>query len=545
MKKFLALFLAVIMVVGATVSVSAASGSDPVGLKDLLSYYSNYYSSSKYYPTTGNAFKDWDGDTIYTTWYGSCPKCDGFAFFFVYDGEIRWSCLESSCGKNGVLDSDFEEDTTSKVYCPNCKKASGVYHVDQALDSDTNSIVNTYFCVYCRNLFKGTSSAPIYPDKTPSDITCGKVNCYKNAEFDYYAYEDGTLYAYYECASGHVTKKAVYADYDYDYSDYLYTIRVTTGVGGDYEILGSSKAAYGEKKTIYFEPDYGYTLTDVYVNGNSVDFSDDKITITVKSNTVIRAYFTKTATMKTYKATATASNGGKITATLNGKSVSADSIDAKYTDKIVYRFTPASSNYSVASVKVNGKSVGASNTYTLKNIDSATKIEVTFKWNCPYDDVTSTSKYYAAIEYATEAGILQGSNTSDTLKKVYNFNGSKTVTVKTFACALAEMADVNDKLANNTQRLSWAEKYELVGEEEDTGVVITVKRACEMVDQFLEVLEDKNDISFKGFDRDDTAKENCISIDMVTSSVYKNNRNLTKNDLAAVLYLIANLDYVG
>ena len=105
------------------------------------------------------------------------------------------------------------------------------------------------------------------------------------------------------------------------------------------------------------------------------------------------------------------------------------------------------------------------------------------------------------------------------------------------------MADVNDKLSNNTQRLNWAEKYGLVDEDEDVSVVCNVKRACDMVDEYLEVLEDLNDIEFDDFDRDDSAKENCIAIDMVTASVYKKNRNLTKNDLAAVLYLIANLEY--
>lgn len=105
------------------------------------------------------------------------------------------------------------------------------------------------------------------------------------------------------------------------------------------------------------------------------------------------------------------------------------------------------------------------------------------------------------------------------------------------------MADVNNKLSNNTQRVDWAEKYGLIDEDEDTSVICGVKRACDMVDVYLEVLEDKNDVSFDDFDRDDTAKENCISIGMVTSSVYKKNRNLTKNDLASVLYLIANLEY--
>lgn len=541
MKKFLSLLLACIMIIGATVTVGAAANTgDPVGLDDLLGYYKGFF-----YGSSINNFPShyYDDDDIVTKWYGSCPKCNGFAFFFVYDGSIRWSCLEKGCGKSGTLDANFEdEDTSSKIYCPTCRKSSGVYHIDHVLDSDTGKFRDTYFCTYCRAVFSQTTTDPVYPDGEPEDITCSRTNCTKDASFQYYAYSDGILYAYFKCSSGHYTKKAI-TGYEFDYDKYLYSIKVLTGVGGEYYVVGSEKAAYGEKKTIYFEADNGYVLTNVYVNGEEVEFNDNKITLTIKNNTVVRAYFTKISSLKNYTATVTTTNGGKVTATLNGKSVSADKINVKYADKVVYRFVPASENYSIESVKVNGKNVGKNTTYTLKNVSANTKIEVTFKWNCPYDDVTSSSKYYSAIEYATEAGILSGSNTSDTLKKEYNFNGTRTVSVKTFACALAEMSDVNNKLNNNTDRVNWAEKYELIGEAEDTSVVCTVQRACELVDKYLEVLEDKNDISFYDFDRKESPKTNCINIDMITSSVYKKNRNLTKNDLAAVLYLIANLDY--
>lgn len=541
MKKFLSLVLAVLMVLSVAVTVGAASTSkqsgigNPVGIGDLLDYYKKFYSGSNL-PSSS-----WcDDDDIYSSWYGSCPKCKGFAFFFVYDGAIRYVCLESGCGKTGTLDSDFNEDTSKKVYCPTCKKSSGVYHVDHVYDSESGKFVDTYFCVYCRETFKSSSSS-VYPEITPDDITCGRDTCTKKATFQYYAYADGVLYAYFKCPDGHYTKKIVSG---YSYDDYFYSIKVITSKGGDYYVKGGEKAAYGEKKTITFDADRGYVLTDVYVNGEKVSFDDDEIKITVKSNTVVRAYFTRIASMKEYRITADSTNGGKITATLNGKSVANPAkVTAKYNDKVVYRFTPASKNYSISSVRVNGKSVGTSSTYTVNGITSDTKIEVTFKWNCPYDDVKSTDKYYAAIEYVTEAGILQGSNTSNTLKPKYNFNGTRVVSVKTFACALAEMADVKDKLSNNTQRLNWAEKYGLVDEDEDVSVICNVRKACEMVDTYLEVLEDLNDIEFDDFDRDDSAKENCISIDMVTSSVYKKNRNLTKNDLAAVLYLIANLEY--
>lgn len=549
MKKVLSLVLALLMLASLTVSAGAAkiissngsssnstNSNDPVSLTDLFNYYNSFYnsnSSDKFFPGVSGS------NGVYTSWYGTCPECKGFAFFFVYAGDIRWTCLESKCGKTGTISAPGHDDDDDEctVSCPYCGKSSGVRHIDRCFNSETGKMEDKYLCVYCGKVFTKTTS--VLPDYDLDDITCSNINCRRSAEFQYFFNKNGYLYARFECSKGHVTDKLI-ADYDYD--EYFYTIRVITTRGGDYTVKGGEKAAWGETKTIVFEPDKGYVLTDVYVNGESVNFSDDQIKVEVRGNTVIRAYFTKVSELRSYTVTSTSTGGGKITATLNSKAVDPAKITAKYTDTITYRFTPASSNYSVDSVKVNGKSVGKVSTYTVSRLTSDTKIEVTFKWVCPYDDVDSSSKYYKAIEYVTEAGILTGTKTS-TLKPQYNFNGSRAVSIKTFACALAEMADVKGILSNNTDRADWAVKYGLIGKKEDTSVVCDVQRACDMVKVYLEVLEDKNDISFVDVDPDDTAKETAIAIGMVTSSTYKKNRNLNKNDLAAVLYLISNLEY--
>lgn len=550
MKKVLSLVLAVLMLASLTVSAGAAkiissNGStststisdDPVSLTDLFNYYKNFYcsgSGSTFYPGISGS------NGVYTSWYGTCPECRGFAFFFVYDGDIRWVCLESDCGKTGTIsapNNGSHDDDDCDVACAYCGKYSGVRHIDRCFNSATGKMEDKYLCIYCGKVFTKTTS--VLPDYDLDDITCSNTNCRRDAEFQYFFYKNGYLYARFECSKGHITDKRI-SEYDCDY--YLYTIRVITSRGGDYTIKGGDKATWGEIKTVVFEPDKGYVLTDVYVNGESVQFSDNQIKVEIKGNTVIRAYFTKVNELKTYTVTAASTNGGKITATLNSKSVDPSKITAKYTDTITYRFTPASSNYSIESVKVNGKSVGRVSTYTVSRLTSDTKIEVTFKWNCPYNDVDSSSKYYKAIEYVTEAGILTGSK-SNTLKPQYNFNGSRAVSIKTFACALAEMADVKGVLSNNTDRTDWAVKYGLIGKNEDISVICDVQRACDMVKVYLEVLEDKNDISFVDVDPDDTAKETAIAIGMVTSSTYKKNRNLNKYDLAAVLYLISNLEY--
>lgn len=551
MKKVLSLVLAVLMLASLTLSAGAAkiitsngstststSSDDPVSLTDLFDYYKNFYysgSNDKYYPYCPGVGGN---HNLYTSWYDTCPECKGFALFFVYDGDIRWVCLESKCGKTGTITApSHDDDDDCDIACPTCGKYSGVRFVDHCFNSSTGKMEDKYLCVYCGKVFTKTTS--VLPDYDLDDITCSNTSCRRDAEFQYFFYKNGYLYARFECSRGHVTDKRIS---DYDYDDYFYSIKVITSRGGDYTVKGSEKATYGETKTVVFEPDKGYVLTDVYVNGESVNFSDNQIRVEIKGNTVIRAYFTRVNELKSYTVTSASTSGGKITAVLNSKSVDPYKITAKYTDTITYRFTPASSNYSVENVKINGKSVGKVSYYTVSRLTSDTKIEVTFKWNCPYNDVNSSSKYYDAIEYVTEAGILTGTKTS-TLKPQFNFNGSRAVSVKTFACALAEMADVKGVLSNNTDRTDWAVKYGLIGKKEDTSAVCDVQRACDMVKVYLELLEDKNDISFVDVDPDDTAKETAIAIGMITSSTYKKNRNLNKNDLAAVLYLISNLEY--
>jgi hypothetical protein len=44
------------------------------------------------------------------------------------------------------------------------------------------------------------------------------------------------------------------------------------------------------------------------------------------------------------------------------------------------------------------------------------------------------------------------------------------------------------------------------------------------------------------FDDDDTAKENALSIGLVSEKTYAGNRSLTRYDLASICYLIVNLD---
>ncbi len=566
MKKLLSLILAVMMVLSVAITVGAADTS--ITPDNLAEVYSGRFGEYPLY--------NWKigGKVIYTKWYGSCPVCGRIAFYYVKSGVIYWECLDSACGEKGKITYPGQEDdsTTVKVECPECKSNKNVKYIDREFDRDEMAYIYTYKCTKCGKYFEVSvplSSLPDYPtypeypdyptypdypcwpdypywpdcpdfpEYDTSSVLCSYGSCYNQAYFQKFFYDCGVWYALYKCPAGHETTKKVYS-ISGDY--YLFTVNVITTRGGSYYIDGSSRAAYGSTRKITFRADSGYALTDLYVNGEKVK-TEDEITVTVNGNVTVRAYFTKISDLKNYTVRASSIGGGKITAVMNGKSVDPSKLYGKYTDSITYRFVPNSDNYYISSIKINGRSVGKVSTYTLTRLTSDTTIEVEFAWDCPYDDVASTSKYIDAIEYVTEAGILKGSATA-TLKPQYNFYGNRAITVKTAACALAEMADVKDTLSNNTDRASWAVDKGLIGKDEDLTVVCDVQRLCDMVKEYLDYLEGKNDISFVDVNSSDSAKEVAISINMVTSKTYNANRNISKYDLAAVLYLISGLEYV-
>ncbi len=567
MKKLTSLLLAVLMLLSLAVTASAGniihdSDIKPVTKDELLGIFTHpncgyycelnhvhdytcNYGYGYYYGNTYIPGVTEDTSKIYTSWYGSCPECKGLSFFYVYGGSIKWKCFESLCGKNGTFTPDTgSNNTTTPVgtVCPTCKDSKNLTLIDTYYDYSTMKYINWYLCSGCVVIFSSTSTT-LLPDCgiNTTYVTCYHTDCSEKAYFDEYFWASGYLFANYKCANGHVTAKRVYGS---SLDKCLYNVRVYTSNGGSYYVAGGANAAWGEKKTITFTASYGYVLTDVYVNGERVANVTPEMTIEVKGNTVVRAYFTKISTLKSYTAKATAIGGGEITATLNSKKADPASITAKYTDKITYTFVPSSANYAVEYVKVNGKNIGAVKSYTLDRIKADTVIEVKFKWVNPYDDIDSNNPYLAAIEYATEAGILTGSKTTG-FNPAYNYNGTRNITVKTFACALAEMSDVNEILKNNVDRSAWAVDFGLIGEDEKLDVVCDVKRACDMVKAYLIALEDINDIRFVAFDDDDSAKDNAIAIEMVTDEAYESNKNINKYDLTAILYLISNLKYVG
>ncbi len=582
MKKILSLVLVVVMVLSLAVSSSAITiiGSDKYTgdtstLKDLIYYlylYGDKYdedvdygnvsgydwwygacrkcgSDAFYYRSNGLTFwKCLDdecgkhGSTasyIDSWWAGTCGSCDGTAFYYVDGTVIYWRCVEDGCGKKGSF--DFEDGTTDPdakpaTKCGYCGNKSLTFVGAYIKDS---KVYNEYYCKNCgRTTVKLTSGDDLDLEiGTSAKATyCSDKDCTKIAYYDHYVIGSDAIWLVYTCDAGHETKRVV-SDYSWIGGGSTigeYRVSVVSNYGGTYTVSGGKWADYNELKTVYITPLAGYAIEDVEVNGQSVG-ALSKLTLRVRSNTVIRVTFQKVQeTAERFTITTTSTGNGTVKAVKNGTTVAPDKVGVGYKDKVTYIFTPGE-DYEISSVKVDGKSVGKVSRYTFQKVDEDHKLEVTFKWKSPYKDVSSN--YAAAVEYVTKAGIMTyyGNKTS--------FSGTVKVTVQDFALALAEMVDTADALDNDVDRLKWAMKYELVGAKEDIDKTCTVQRACEMVDKYLETLETLNKIDFTLFNAKASAKDNAIAIKMVTAKIYDKNRDLNRYDLASVCRLIANLKY--
>ncbi len=541
MKKILSLALAVMMMLSLAISSSAQiwtknpkkDSDDQIvtisQFQDLINYWKWINADEDDYRDLINyLYGDYYGDSLVREWPDHCESCGNPARYYVSRGNIYCSC--SYCGKTyeiviGGGSSSSTPSYTPEGY-PNPCKCCGNCMANYMCECHCG------YCIYC----DGVDDYKWYWDWN-SNISHKYASC----ELDdvKFSYENGRVHWYCENCKNSGSFRATDLDDWYDWYDryYTYTVRVYCSNGGDYSMDGGRTAKYGDTRTITFKPNKNYVLYDVTVDGESVG-ATSKITVEVTDDTVIRASFVHENTLKTCTFTTKTVGNGEILAKKNGKTVDADKFTAKYGDSVTLTFAPASDNYVVKNVVVDGVSKGALKSYTLSGgITKDHDIKVTFEWKSPYTDVDE--KYYDAVEYVTEAGIMGYYNKYITKTA---FAGTEKISVKNLVAALAEMADVNEKLDTVDERVAWAVKNGILDDDAKLNTVCTVKVACDIVDAYLEVLEDKGDIDFEGFDADDSAKKNAISIDLVTENVYKNNRKLTRYDLASICHLIVNLE---
>ncbi len=553
MKKLLSLALAVLMLASLAISVSAATtGAD---LSSVLSYL---YGSKVYYDTTPYGY-----DGLITRWIDTCPeeKCSGVATFIIDGGKIKWAC--PTCGKSGTITAPQPEKpdkdktpTPASLVCPTCKKADDLQYIRTAVvDGEWKDI---YLCTKCLEIVytKASGTYP-YPYDYGKDygIDYGKDYGYYGY-YDYYfentikchhneggkfcqkdakiqlplTVKDDKVVATYKCPDGHVTEHSI------DKDEYVrpYMVSVIAAAGGDSAVKGGTGAKYGETKTVVFYPKTGYALTSVLVNGTSVNFKNNEVSFTVYGPVIVRPTFTKIADMKTYTVTATASGSGTITALKNYTSLpSAAKVEAKYGDTVSLNFLPAGKNYRVADVKVDGRSVGAATTYSFTNMNADHKVEVTFTWKAPYDDVIE--RYIPAVEFVTEAGVMGAYSGS-------SFSGTVGITADDLVCALAELSDTAQVLSDANARRAWITANGIA-----KGVDLTkkcdVQTACTVVVEYLKVLEAKNGVTFLKLDKTASVKDATVALNLATAKTFDANRLLNRYDLAAICRLIARLEY--
>jgi len=148
----------------------------------------------------------------------------------------------------------------------------------------------------------------------------------------------------------------------------IYNILATAGLGGTISPFGTVQVIEGGSKKFTINPNVGYQIAEVKINGTSVGAVSEYTFNNVKSNQTIEAVFV----IKTYTVTANAGVGGTITPSgqvqvLHGGSQS-------------FTITP-SVGYSIADVKVDGASVGAVSSHTITNVTANRTIEATFAIN--------------------------------------------------------------------------------------------------------------------------------------------------------------------
>ena len=408
-----------------------------------------------------------------------------------------------------------------------------------------------------------------YVIPTTPDTTCHYINditkdykcsvCSKNLTFKYYVQYGDTIYARFECPEGHPVLLPASVVDTTPVTEKVYLVNVETVGSGYYRIEDNRPfGKFGEKKSITFTAKNGYQLADVTVDGKSYG-PKSVIEFTLKSDMNVTATFVKVG--ETYvpgssgtstptnppaatsgeHAIAVIVNGkGTVTAKKNNVAVDPSIIKADKKDTVVYTFTSENSHYVVSDVKLDGKSVGAVNTYKLTNITTAHILEVEYTWKSPFSYIAPG--YEAAVEYVTETGILEPTAVTN---KVSYFSGTNIVSIKAFACALAEMQDTEKVLNSDEAREQWAIANGLIGKTEKTTKACNIQTACRITEAFIKVIAKKGNISFLNFDEKLSTEQNGINIGLVSHEAYEGNREITRYDIAAVCYLIKKLPFTA
>ncbi|GEM_PF-1705221 len=151
----------------------------------------------------------------------------------------------------------------------------------------------------------------------------------------------------------------------------FFYITATPHGNGTINPSGQIQVDYKKDITLTFNPENGYHISDVKVDGTSVGTPTSYTFSSVSTDHTIDVYFEQDQQQK-YTITASAGNGGTITP--NG------TIEVNEGDSITFTIKP-DSGYQIDKVLVDGNDVGAVSTYTFSNVSANHTIKASFKEN--------------------------------------------------------------------------------------------------------------------------------------------------------------------
>ncbi len=231
-----------------------------------------------------------------------------------------------------------------------------------------------------------------------------------------------------------------------EFSAIVPVITTISGIGGSFNPEGSINITYGEDLAINIIPDYGYSVSDVRVDGVSVDAVLSYTFTHITEDHTIEADFQ----LSEYTITTSAGPGGTI--------LPEGPVTAFHGDDISFDIRPFI-GYEIAHVRVNGLSMGTIGSYTIDNIDADTRIEALFAINV----------------YTVTAGSGSGGTISPSGTSQVSFGESITYTITPDDCHVVENVIVNGDIlgpmesytfdsvmTNNTIRVNFVPEIELL-----------------------------------------------------------------------------------
>ncbi len=146
----------------------------------------------------------------------------------------------------------------------------------------------------------------------------------------------------------------------------IFVLKASAAEGGSVVPAGEINVKYGEDQLFQINPNEGYHIKEVIINGKSVGEVSTFCFLNITENYTIEAIFD----LNKYIIMGIQNNGGTISPS--------GTVSVNYGDSKTFTITP-NSGYKIKDVKVDGVSVGAVSTYTFTNITSDHKIEATFE----------------------------------------------------------------------------------------------------------------------------------------------------------------------